>query len=277
MSLAIPSAFNHGIAAQIQNITESITSGLGSVQNPLKEFDFFRQAIQSDVKNDTTCEVTAWLQPNHGFVQFNCQEIQGIIGMYPQDPTEDGVQDFSHPTFFAFGTNIASSGSNSMGITLLSSADAMAFTFAARINEAARGLFENPFAFFKYKSFLGGIHSVNSAATENLSSIKLKYWGDRYPAVIKDDTRALSFCQHESCKFAKVQVSKNKASEMYGYAKKKPHSYQLFGGNCVDYLTRVMDQSKKDWKRNFEYTRPPTFPERLLGLAWQYLNWQMQA
>lgn len=35
------------------------------------------------ITTNGTCELTAWMNPGHGFVEFNCGEIKEVLGFYP--------------------------------------------------------------------------------------------------------------------------------------------------------------------------------------------------
>lgn len=269
MSLITNSTINGLFPTQFRNLNDTILSGLGSIPSSLKGFDFLSS---KETKNVTKCEITAWLDPGHGFVQFDCGALQDIIGMYP------GIADVRKRTSrqSALGSKCKSISSTSGATSSLISAEALLFSFGARVNAAARGLWVNPLAFFKYKSFHGGMHSANSAATKNLSGMKFKYWGDRFPAIIADDSGSYEICQSSSCKYSTVQVSEERALKIYEYANKTPDSYHIFGGNCIDYLIRVMDKTKRDWKNQFAHTQPPSLNQRIFGIAWQYFKWRVQ-
>lgn len=129
---------------------------------------------------------------------------------------------------------------------------------------------------------------------------------NRHTAQLVDDQHVLENCVNKEipCLASHVELTQEEGkkvwSKVYNYASDMIHNtaticypkikkfylteecpagffettYQLFGRNCIDFMSAVMDQTGKNWKEKLAYTYPPEFLHKMTGIAWHYLNWR---
>lgn len=52
--------------------------------------------------------------------------------------------------------------------------------------------------------------------------------------------------------------------------------YKIWGGNCLDFMARVMDSTGIfDWRKKMEYTSPPD-GYKMIAIAWHYFNFVLK-
>ena len=218
------------------------------------------------------CNVTAWLDPGHGFLEYNCAGVNEVWGFYPNE--DNRKFNIKHRM-----------GALKIGQGVLDHIVALPLLTAAAVIKARSWwtnvpIIENPRLTKGINDFIGGLlkYKVGYAL--------LKFAGERQGEVRNDSALLASCLEQDSCAYSRLALTADQAKRAYEYIQQVREATQgknqtgltgkfsVFEYNCVDFVKNAMERTGVvGWLDNFKYTRPPTLIERILAFSWHYFEW----